>query len=135
MPLIGKKEKEMIGNKGLLDSNVIIEAAKGRVSIQDIVNEYNYLYTSLICYVETLGYDFDDEDEKNAIIEILKNIEIVNLNKSIADVAIAYRRKRRMKLPDALIFATDRHLKCDLLTSNIADFQHIDSTVRIVIPK
>ncbi len=125
----------MSGNKGLLDSNVIIDASKGIVSTQDIVNEYDYLYTSIISYVETKGYNFEDNEEKEIVNQILNSIEIVNLNREIADTAIEYRKQKKIKLPDALILATAKYLKADLLTSDISDFQNIDKSVKLVEPK
>ncbi len=125
----------MSGNKGLLDSNVIIDASKGIVSTQDIVNEYDYLYTSIISYVETQGYNFEDNEEKEIVNQILNSVEIVNLNKEIADTAIDYRKQKKIKLPDALILATAKHIKADLLTSDISDFQNIDKSVKLVEPK
>lgn len=104
----------MSGNKGLLDSNVIIDASKGIVSAQDIVNEYDFIYTSIISYVETQGYNFSDNEEKEIVNQILNSIEVVNLNKEIADIAIDYRKQKKIKLPDALILATAKHLKADL---------------------
>ena len=124
----------MNGNKGLLDSNVIIDASKGIVSIQDIVYEYDYLYTSIISYIETLGYNYIDSDEKEIVTQILNSIEIVDINKEIADIAIDYRKIKKIKLPDALVLATARYLKADLLTSDISDFQNIDESVNIVGP-
>jgi len=125
----------MSGNKGLLDSNVIIDASKGIVSTQDIVNEYDYLYTSIISYVETQGYNFEDNQEKEIVTQILKSVEIINLNKEIADTAIKYRKQKKIKLPDALILATAKHLNADLLTSDISDFLNIDKSVKLVVPK
>lgn len=124
----------MSGNKGLLDSNVIIDASKGVVSIQDIVNKYDYLYSSIITYVETQGYNFEDEEEKEIISRILNSVEIVTIDKKIADTAIHYRKIKKIKLPDALILATAKHLKTDLLTSDISDFQNIDKSVNLIAP-
>jgi len=124
----------MSGNKGLLDSNVIIDASKGIVSEQDIVNDYDFLYTSIISYVETQGYNFTDNEEKEIVEKILSSVEIVNINKEIADLAIDYRKHKKIKLPDALILATARYLNADLLTSDISDFQNVDKSVNLVEP-
>lgn len=124
----------MNGSKGLLDSNVIIDASKGIVSIQDIVYEYDYLYTSIISYIETLGYNYTDSEEKEIVTQILNSIEIVDINKEIADIAIDYRKIKKIKLPDALVLATASYLKANLLTSDISDFQNIDESVNIVSP-
>ena len=48
---------------------MIIDASKGIISIEEIVSEYENLYTSLINYIEVLGYNFSDEKEEQ-IIEI-----------------------------------------------------------------
>jgi len=125
----------MNGNSGLLDSNVIIDASKGIISMQDIVKDYDNLYISIITYVETLGYNFADNEEKEIITQILNIIEIIELNKEIADIAIKYRKIKKIKLPDALVLATAKNIKADLITSDITDFQNIDKTVKIIEPK
>jgi tRNA(fMet)-specific endonuclease VapC len=124
----------MSGNKGLLDSNVIIDASKGIISTEDLINQYDYLYTSIISYVETLGYRFEDEDEKELVLQILRHVEIVDLNQQIADIAIEYRQRRKIKLPDALVLATAKHIEAILLTSDVADFKNVDNSVTIVTP-
>jgi predicted nucleic acid-binding protein len=125
----------MSGKKGLLDSNIIIYASKGSVSTEDLIENYDFLYTSIISYAETLGYSFPNEAEKQAILQILRQVEIVDLNKTIADIAIVYRQNKKIKLPDALVLATAKHLEADLITSDVADFKNVDKSVRIVTPK
>lgn len=116
----------MTGNKiGLLDSNVIIDASKGIISIEQIVNRYDLLYTSIINYVEVLGYNFDNDQEKETIIEILEAIPSIALSKEIADIAIKIRKKRKIKLPDALIAATAKLLNAEIITRNIDDLGRI----------
>lgn len=60
----------MNGSKGLLDSNVIIDASKGVISIEDILIRYDFLYASIITYVEVLGFKFENENEKTAVLGI-----------------------------------------------------------------
>jgi len=125
----------MNGNKGLLDSNVIIDASKGIISIEEIVSEYENLYTSLINYIEVLGYNFSDEKEEQIIIDILNSIPIFKPDMSTASIAIDYRKKSKIKLPDALILATTKQLKADLITRNIDDFKNVDNSIKIKEPK
>jgi predicted nucleic acid-binding protein len=125
----------MSGSKGLLDSNIIIDASKGIISIQEITVDYDFLYASLISYVETLGYNFADIEEVKIVEQILNSIEIVDLTKEIADIAIEYRKMKKIKLPDALVLATSKYLKADLITSDIMDFQNVDNSVKIVQPR
>jgi predicted nucleic acid-binding protein len=135
MPYIGNKPYAMSGTKGLLDSNVIIDLSKGNLSTEDLVKDYDSLYTSIISYVETLGYSFTDEEERTVVLAVLNQVEIVDLNQTIADIAIEYRQRRKIKLPDALVLATAKHLDADLLTNDIHDFKNVDPSVQLIAPK
>ena len=124
----------MSGTKGLLDSNVIIDAVKNKILIEDILNHYDSIYISIITYVEVLGFRFENEEDKSAIQNLLSMIEIVKLGKSIADIAVDIRTFSKMKLPDALILATAKYLEADLITSDIDDFSKIDHRINLVKP-
>ena len=124
----------MNGSKALLDSNTIIDDSKEIIDINRIIEKYSLVYLSIISYIEIMGYPFENENEREAIINILKKIPLINLNIEIADKAIEYRTHYKIKLPDALILATASHLKADLITSNLNDFKKIDNTVKIIVP-
>jgi predicted nucleic acid-binding protein len=81
-----------------------------------------------------LGYRFDDESEKALVLQILGQLQIIDLNQQIADIAIEYRQRRKIKLPDALVLATAKHIQAVLLTSDVADFKNVDPSVKIVAP-
>jgi len=88
----------MSGNKkAILDSNVIIDLAKSLVEL-DFVEQYTELCTSIISYIEVLGYDFgNDIKQKEAIVEWLATLPIENLNLSIANKSIDYRSQKKIK--------------------------------------
>ena len=48
----------MIGNNVILDSNVIIFASKQTIDIEQVLNQYDNFYVSIITYMEIYGYDF-----------------------------------------------------------------------------
>lgn len=122
----------MSGNKALLDINVIIEASKNTISLSEIIQNYDYLFTSIICYVEVLGFDFESEKEKKAIEKILNIITVVNLDKEIADLTIEFRKRSKIKLPDALIIATSEKIEADLITSNTSDFKNLTKKLNLL---
>lgn len=126
----------MSGNKkAVLDSNVIIDLAKQQIS-PNFADHYAELCTSIISYIEVLGYDFgEDLAQKEAIMDWLSSLPVENLSMPIAEYAIEYRKKRKIKLPDALILATARYLEADLLTSNESDFKEVDQNVNIIVPQ
>jgi predicted nucleic acid-binding protein len=123
----------MSGNKkALIDSNIIIYASKGLVDMEALTLAYPKLYISVITYVEVLGYAFESEEEEAFVLAVLDEIPIIELSKEIAKRAIAYRKKRKIKLPDALILATARHLEAALLSRNLKDFTGLDEAVEII---
>lgn len=125
----------MSGNRALLDSNVIIDVSKGSISLLEIIDRYDYIFTSIICYVEVLGFNFKSEKEKETIEKLLGMISIVKLDKDIADLTIEFRKKTKIKLPDAMIIATAEIINADLITSNIDDFKNLTNNIRIIEPK
>jgi predicted nucleic acid-binding protein len=125
----------MANHKVLLDTNIIIDVSKGILSQEEIFKDYEKFYTSVITCVEALGYQFTDEEEKELILEIIRQVEVVDINQAITQIAIAYKQRRKIQLADALILATAKHIDADLLTSDIADFKNVDTSVRLVQPK
>lgn len=57
---------------------------------------------------------------------------ILNFGEAEAQYAIAYRRLKKIKFPDAAILATARAAGADLLTQNIGDFRGLDAAVRVL---
>jgi len=122
----------MNGNKVLLDSNVIIFASKGKFNIDDLFQTYDYFYISIINYMEVLGYEFDNAEEEKLILKTLNTIEIINTNLEIAESVVSYRKKKKIKIPDAIILATAKYVNAELLTDNTEDFKNIDNSVKVV---
>ncbi len=124
----------MNGNKSVLDSNVIIFASKQIIDSQKLLVAYDEFYVSIITYMEVYAYDFPNADEKSFIDELFANLEIVEINRAIADLAILYRKNKtkKIKLPDAIILATTKYLNADLLTDDYDDFETIDSSLNVL---
>jgi len=123
----------MSGTKAVLDSNVIIFASKGKIDVADLLSRYDEFYASVISFIEVYAFDFQNSLEKNIADEIFANLEIIELNREIADQAIIYRKNKlkKIKLPDAIILASAKYSGGDLLTDDWKDFQNIDSIVNV----
>ncbi len=124
----------MNGNSSVLDSSAVIFASKQKIDTNELLSRYDKFYVSIITYMEVYAYEFEDETEKNLIDELFANLEIVEINKEIADQAIIYRKNKikKIKLPDAIILATAKYVNADLLTDDWDDFQSIDSSVNVL---
>ena len=83
--------------------------------------------------MEVFGYNFDSIEEKNAVDKIFENLEIIGVSQETADIVLDYRKNKlkKIKLPDAIILATAKHLSADLLTNDWDDFEGFDETVLI----
>jgi predicted nucleic acid-binding protein len=124
----------MSGNKVVLDTNVIIFASKQLIDIEKFIDDYDSFYVSIVTYMEVYSYEFSNPNEKFLIDELFKNIEIIEVNKTIADVSILLRKnqKKKIKLPDAIILATAKVLEIPLLTDDWDDFSKVDETIPII---
>ena len=126
----------MSGTKsGVLDSNILIYCSKGQVKFQEIASHFDYLFVSVITYMETLGYNFSNPDEKDLIEKMLNTLPIVQTDMGIANQVVAYRQKRKIKIPDAIILATAKKLNASIITVNDGDFKGIDADVPLFVPK
>jgi len=84
--------------------------------------------------MEVLGYNFLDSEKESLVKAFLNSFEIIETSPEIRHIVIEYRRKKKIKLPDAIILATAKFLNSDLLTNNPADFQNIDDEIQIISP-
>ncbi len=84
--------------------------------------------------MEVYAYEFENADEKNLIDELFATLEIVEITRAIADQAIIYRKNKtkKIKLPDAIILASAKHLNADLLSDDWDDFNGVDNSVNVV---
>ncbi|MBC7438860.1 MAG: type II toxin-antitoxin system VapC family toxin [Flavobacterium sp.] len=123
----------MIGNKVLLDSNVLILASKHLINIEKLVDSFDEFFVSIITYMEIYSYNFPNKKEEELLRELLNNITITPINKEIADLTIEIRKSKtkKIKLPDAIILATAKYLNLTLLTDDWGDFENIDSSILI----
>ncbi|CAN5638198.1 MAG: type II toxin-antitoxin system VapC family toxin [Acidobacteriota bacterium] len=124
----------MNGNKGVFDSNIIIFFSKRKFDIDELSSKYAEIYVSIVSYIEVYAYEFEYAEEKLLTDRFLKNVEILEVNKEIADLAIVYRKNKtkKIKLPDAIILASAKSINADLITDDYRDFQNIDPTVNVM---
>lgn len=125
----------MNGNKTLFDSNIIIYLSKDLINIDKIFKNYDEFYISVITYMEVLSFKFGSNEEKEIIMELLNQFEIIYLDFNIAQSVISIRQRKKIKLPDAIIFATARENNCDLITCNVNDFKNLDKKTKVIKPE
>lgn len=109
----------------LLDSNVIIVAAKpGGEHLSAYLNHPD-ASVSIISRIESLGFHRLTTAEETQIAGSLKLLPELPLDDEIALRAIGLRQQKNMKLGDAIIGATAQEYGVPLVTRNVDDFKHI----------
>ncbi len=111
----------------LIDSNLIIYAVQAEYkNLREWIvdNEPSY---SIISRVEVLGFARLQAIQKQALTDLLNNLEVIYLNPSCYEIAIALKQQRKMSLGDALIAATCIENNKILATRNTDDFKWIEN--------
>jgi len=121
----------MNGKKALLDSNIIIYLSKQEL-LPDFIENFSELFISVVTYMEIFGYKFKDIKEEQYIKELLELFGVIYIDKAIADTVIKIRKKKKIKLPDAIIAGTALRENIHLITRNISDFKN--TGVKVIDP-
>lgn len=100
----------------LLDTNVVLYFLGGRLTNPLPSGQY---FVSVITEIELLSYPSLSSDEEVQIRDFLAKIIVVELESSIKDLAITFRKQYRLRLPDAIIAATAQVLNAILFTNDV----------------
>lgn len=107
----------------VFDTNVLIRFSQRDPIAQDALLSYQYRYISIVTYVEFLiGVALPQDEQSRQFMTDL--FDIVETDREIFEMALTLRRahKRKLKLPDALIYGTAKHLDMPLITFDKHDF-------------
>lgn len=87
----------------------------------------------MVSYIEVLGFNFSNVKEYFLIQNFINKIEVIPIDKNIADISVTYKKIKKIKTPDAIILATSKKLNSDLLTRNVSDFKNINPNIKLVM--
>lgn len=114
----------MNGIKYLLDTNFLLGLMKATPEVLAIVTSRDLLASSCsysaVTRMELLGYPNITNDEERLIADKLSKFTYLPITSEVEDLAIALRRTRKVKLPDAVIAATAIHHDLELLSMDQA---------------
>lgn len=115
--------------KAVLDTNILIDYLNGIDGARQEIERYERPMISPITWMEVLVGAREDEDLP--LRDFLDRFEQVAIDPVVADAAVKLRRSYRIRLPDAIIWATARTRDALLVTRNTRDFPTDDPSVRM----
>ena len=115
-----------MGTRYLIDTNIIIDFSENRLPLNaklfvaEIIDKEPNI--SIINKIELLGFSLVTSE----IMEFIDAANIINLTEGTANQTIRLRKKRKIKLPDAIIAATALVHDLTLISRNSKDFDGIE---------
>ncbi len=119
-----------MGVKLLFDTNILIDYLNGVEAAQAEIDGQSKRLISIVTWMEMLAGARNDEEE-DVIEMFLREFRVIDISRPIAREAVALRKERRLRLPDAIIWATANHESALLVTRNTKDFPRNHPGVRV----
>lgn len=104
----------------VFDTNIIIDSLNGVVAADGEYVRYSNVLISRITWMEVLIGESADDLQLRNFLET--QFQIISLDLSVAEKAVHLRRNYRIRLPDAIIWATAIVNNAVLVTRNTKDF-------------
>ena len=110
-------------SRAVFDSDVVIDYLQSEQRASDTIARYDERLISRVTWIEVLVRAADPAEESR-VRSLLQRFRIVEITPAIAEQALDLRRNHtpKLKLPDAIIYATAKQEACSLVTRNTRDF-------------
>ena len=105
----------------VLDTKILVDYLQGQAAARQEVERYEHPRISLITWIEIM-VGAGDATEEEVLRSFLSRFDLRPITPAVAERAVALRREHRMRLPDALIWATAQESGVLLVTRNSRDF-------------
>jgi len=116
--------------KAVFDTNILIDYLSGSSKAKNEIDSFDEIYVSLITWMEVLVGAAEGEEESE-IREFLRRFRVHAVDEGVAERAVDIRRRERLRLPDAIIWATAQQLGALLVTRNTRDFPSQNRGIRV----
>ncbi|MBF0509509.1 MAG: type II toxin-antitoxin system VapC family toxin [Deltaproteobacteria bacterium] len=113
----------------VFDTNIVIDALNGVAEADTEYTRYGRVLISRITWMETLVGAEGDDSQLREFLET--HFDIMSIDLATAETAVPLRRSHRLRLPDAIIWATAQAHGAVLVTRNTKDFRPEWDGVRV----
>lgn len=114
----------------LFDTNILIDYLNGVEAAKAEIDRPAERLVSVITWMEVLA-GARTAAEEDVIDMFLRDFRIVEVTRRVAREAVEIRRTRRIRLPDAIVWAAARSESALLVTRNTKDFPAGDPGLRV----
>jgi len=116
--------------KAVFDTNILVDYLNGIPAARRELDQYEETAISVVTWMEVLA-GVEDAEGEAVTRQFLSQFTLVPLDKSVAERAIIIRRTHKLKLPDAIIWASAQRLGQTLVTRNTKDFSKAAPGIRV----
>ena len=115
--------------KAVCDTNILIDFLRGQKKAARELLRHDQPLVSLVTWMEVLVGATPAEEP--LVRAFLRRFHVVEITAPIAEETVRLRRTHRLRLPDAIIWATAREQGALLVTRNTKDFPPKDPSIRV----
>jgi len=115
--------------RATFDTNILVDYLNGVAGAKAELARFDERVISVVTWMEVMVGAEPAEDAP--IRAFLGGFEVAPIDGSVAEEAVKLRRERRLRLPDAVIWATARTRGALLVTRNTKDFPADEPGVRV----
>lgn len=112
------------------DTNILIDALKGIPMAWEELRGAEERIISMLTRIELLA-GASEYTEEQAARRLLRIFRVLPVDEPLCEHAVLVRRTRRLKLPDAIAYATAMAAGCQLSTRDTKDFSEDDPIIRV----
>jgi predicted nucleic acid-binding protein len=115
--------------RAVFDTNILIDFLRGLPQPKAELALYEKPAISLVSWIEVLAGTVPETE--GASRAFLQSFTLLEIDAKVAERAVILRKTRRIKLPDAIVWATAQVNQCLLVSRNTRDFDPGDPGVRV----
>ncbi len=116
--------------RAVFDTNILVDFLQGVEAARTEIGLYPEPGISLVTWIEVM-VGARRAGEEPALRSFLARFRVYPLTAAVAERAVALRKERRLRLPDAIIWATADVEDAILVTCNTRDFPDRHPGIRV----
>jgi predicted nucleic acid-binding protein len=107
----------MSNDRVAIDTNILLYILGGDKGAHVLLKGRDVVASAMV-RMEAMVYHGKDDDHLGHVHAFLDRCEVVEIHRSVQDLAVDLRLRYKLKLPDAIIAATAFHLGVPLITAD-----------------